>query len=94
MRKTIFLSFVLFVFLGLFCSCSKENRNKIFRTEDQTKKKEQVPQRKYTQQLAIPPEIWEKWQEFKKTQTGDSSLVMENGVWYIVTHDNKRIRIL
>jgi hypothetical protein len=31
MRKIIFLSFVLLVFLGLFCSCGKKDRDKIFR---------------------------------------------------------------
>ncbi|MDR1662888.1 MAG: hypothetical protein LBR59_00540 [Endomicrobium sp.] len=31
MKKIIFLSFVLLVFLGLFCSCGKKDRDKIFR---------------------------------------------------------------
>ncbi|MDR2644576.1 MAG: hypothetical protein LBB44_01130 [Endomicrobium sp.] len=31
MRKIIFLSFVFLVFLGLFCSCGKKDRDKIFR---------------------------------------------------------------
>jgi hypothetical protein len=32
MKKIIFLSFVLLVFLGLFCSCDKKSRDKVFRS--------------------------------------------------------------